>query len=84
MENNIWNDAWIPASPNGKVYTPRRGILLAKVSELINPINGKWDEGLIRTIFYPIDANRILNIPLANQKLKTLLHGDMKKMGYIQ
>jgi hypothetical protein len=44
---NIWEDARIPTSPTRKVYTLRGNILLQKVSDLINPITGTWDEELI-------------------------------------
>jgi hypothetical protein len=33
---------------------------------LINPIDGQWDVQLINDIFWPIDAHRILQIPIAN------------------
>jgi hypothetical protein len=36
----------------------------SKVNELINPTTGNWDEELIRSIFNPLDAKRILQIPL--------------------
>jgi hypothetical protein len=48
---NIWNDAWIPTSPTSKVFTPRGNILLNKVSDLITPYTGTWDEELIRDSF---------------------------------
>ena len=47
-----------------KIQTPRGRTLLTKVSELIDPLNGEWDEALIRSIFWPVDAERILEIPL--------------------
>jgi ribonuclease HI len=34
------------------------------VEELINPVDGTWDEELIKDIFWPIDVHRILQIPL--------------------
>jgi hypothetical protein len=36
------------------------------VDELINPVNGAWDEELIRQIFWEVDAERILRIPLSD------------------
>ena len=35
-----------------------------KVSDLINPITGIWDEELVRDVFWPEDAGLILSIPL--------------------
>jgi hypothetical protein len=46
------------------VITPRGQIGLRKVDELIDPNTGTWNEGLLRTYFYSIDVNRILQIPL--------------------
>lgn len=63
---NIWEDAWIPTSHNLRVQTPRGTRLVSKVSELINPIDGLWDEQLVRALFWPTDAERILQIPLHN------------------
>lgn len=59
---NIWDDNWIPSSPNMKVLTPRGNILV------INPVDGRWDEALIRSLFWSVDANRILQIPIAPQR----------------
>jgi hypothetical protein len=49
---NIWEDLWIPTSPTRKIYTPRGSILLNKVSDLINPSTGWWDEELTRELFW--------------------------------
>ena len=48
-----------------KVLTPRGNILVSTVDELINPINGRWDEELIRSLFWSVDVHRILQIPIA-------------------
>jgi hypothetical protein len=61
---NIWQDPWIPNSPNRKIITPRGACLLTKVSELIDPVSGGWDHDLIHQNLHPIDATRILQIPL--------------------
>ena len=47
---NIWNDNWIPGSHNLKVLTPRGNIVISTVDELINPIDGRWDEELIKLL----------------------------------
>ena len=60
----IWEDSWIPSSHNLKVLTPRGNNLLTTVDELINPITRTWDEELINDLFWSVDANRILQIPL--------------------
>jgi hypothetical protein len=61
---SIWTDPWLHSSPNRKVMTPRGECILTKVSELIDPTTGNWDQQLIHNIFHPIDVNRILQIPL--------------------
>jgi hypothetical protein len=63
---NIWKDNWIPTSHNLRVISPRGRNLVTTVDELINPIDGQWDVQLINDIFWPIDAHRILQIPIAN------------------
>ena len=64
---NIWSDPWIPQAPDRMVITRRGGQLLSKVADLINPPNGEWAESLVNQTFWPIDARRILAIPLAAQ-----------------
>jgi hypothetical protein len=61
---DIFQDPWIPSSPDRRVLTPRGQDNLRKVNELIDPLTGIWDEGLLRHYFLPIDVNRILQIPL--------------------
>ena len=63
---NIWTDHWVPSSPTRMVSTPRGACILTRVEQLISPINGEWDEELIREIFWPVDVERILQIPLPN------------------
>jgi hypothetical protein len=45
--------------------TPRRNSLLTRVEELINSINGEWDEVLVRETFWEEDATTILALPIA-------------------
>jgi len=44
--------------------TPRGHNLLSKVEDLIDPATGNWDEDLVKDLFWEVDANRILQIPL--------------------
>uniref|UniRef100_A0A453F9N7 Uncharacterized protein n=1 Tax=Aegilops tauschii subsp. strangulata TaxID=200361 RepID=A0A453F9N7_AEGTS len=57
-------DPWIPRNFTRRVITPRRGSILEKVADLINPITGSWDEQLITETFWEEDAKFILSIPL--------------------
>jgi hypothetical protein len=59
----IWEDNWIPGSYNMKVQTQKGNNLVSTVDELINPVDGSWDEDLVRSIL-ALDANRILQIPI--------------------
>jgi hypothetical protein len=61
---NIWEDNWIPGSHNMKIQMPRGNNLVTRVDELINPVDPTWDADLVRSIFWNIDATRILQIPI--------------------
>jgi hypothetical protein len=43
----IWDDPWIPSSLDGRIISPRGASIFTKVSELISPVMGQWDEYLI-------------------------------------
>lgn len=60
----IWEDNWIPGSHNMKIQTNRGNNLVATVDELIDPINFTWGGDLLKTIFWPIDVCRIMQIPI--------------------
>jgi len=45
--------------------THRGNNLTTNVEELINPVDGNWDEQMIRDLFWPVDVHRILQIPLS-------------------
>jgi hypothetical protein len=62
---NIWQDPWLPNSPNGRVLSRRNNVIIDKVEDLIDPGTGSWDEQLLHDIFYPIDVRRIQAIPLS-------------------
>jgi hypothetical protein len=59
----IWEDPWLPKGITRRPATPRGAALLTKVSELINPITGEWDEQLVCDTFWTEDAE-ILRIPV--------------------
>jgi hypothetical protein len=78
---NIWDDPWVPCSPNRKIATRRGNIVYNKVSELIDVETGRWDEELIRELFWPVDAQRILNIPLARGMMDDFISWHLTKQG---
>ena len=61
---NIWEDHWILGSHNLKIQTARGNNLVSTVDELINPVMSSWDVDLVKAIFWPVDAYRILQIPI--------------------
>ena len=60
---NIWADPWIPRGCIRKPITPRGSSLLTKVSELIDPSTGDWDEQLVTDTFWPEDVSVIFDNP---------------------
>jgi hypothetical protein len=79
---DIWKDSWIPTSPTKKVYTPKGGILINKVDDLINPVTGRWDEDLVRELFWSIDATRILEILIAPSGMEDFVAWHHTKNGF--
>jgi hypothetical protein len=53
---NVCSDAWLPNSPNRKVLTPRGGMVISKVEDLLDPVMGTWDIQLLTSNFLPIDV----------------------------
>jgi hypothetical protein len=64
---NIWEDNWLHPQGSSATWTPKPpNTNLTKVSDLINPSNNDWDRQLISQIFFPIEAEKITQIPLLN------------------
>jgi hypothetical protein len=61
---NIWSDPWLSREGCRTPITPRGQCVLTKVSELIDPITGQWDEELVRDIFWEMDVQIILATPI--------------------
>lgn len=78
---DIWNNCWIPSSVSRKVITVHGNQLLSKVSDLIDPSSGEWDEPLIRDNFWNIDAERILQIPLYQHHTEDYVAWHLTKNG---
>lgn len=77
----IWSDPWLPRDNSRKPFTPKGASLLRYVHELINPITGSWDEGLINDTFWPEDADIILSLPLfVDNENRLAWHFDKKGM----
>jgi hypothetical protein len=63
-EVNIWSDPWLNREGSRQPVTPRGQCLLTKVSELIDPYTGQWDEVLVRDTFWEMDVDIILATPI--------------------
>jgi hypothetical protein len=68
---NIWADPWLPRDSIRKPVTPRGGILLTDVSELMDPVSGSWDTTLIKEISWEEDALLILALPVHGGREKS-------------
>ena len=55
---NIWDDCWIPDNHSRWIMTDHGNQVLTKVSELISPVTGEWDDELLRDNFLLIDVER--------------------------
>jgi hypothetical protein len=77
----IWEDPWIPSSPNRMVLTPRGGAVYTRVNELISPLSGQWDEDLLNGLFGPVDVSRIMQIPINNQGFDDFIAWHYTKHG---
>jgi hypothetical protein len=55
--------------------------LLTRVSQLISPITGSWDEDLLADMFNPVDVTRILQIPINSQGFDDFIAWSYTKHG---
>lgn len=63
---DIWGDPWLSRDGTRQPSTPRGSCLLTRVSDLIDPVTMRWDEALVRDIFWPEDVPVILATPIRN------------------
>ena len=42
---------------------------MSKVSDLIHPVTNDWDVDLVRQTLWPVDAQRVLAIPLPQHNM---------------
>ena len=81
LKINIWDDCLFPSSTSRKIITVRGNCVLTTVNELIDPTTGDWDELLIRDIFWHIDTERILQIPLFQHYTDDFVAWHLTKSG---
>lgn len=64
----VWKDAWIPGSQTRKVLSPGgKSNANLEVGALIDLISRSWNEGLVKQMFLPFEADRVLSIPLSHR-----------------
>jgi hypothetical protein len=68
----IWQDPWIPNGPSRRPSTQRGQCILTKVTELIDPVTGNWDEALVKQTFNLEDSQAILALPIVDDSLDFL------------
>jgi hypothetical protein len=78
---DIWSDPWIPSSPNRRIATRRGNIVYSRVSDLIDDETEGWDEEVLNDPFWPIDIQRIRNIPLARSSMEDFVSWYFTKSG---
>jgi hypothetical protein len=64
-----------------RIISPRNGAVYTKVSDLIEPTTGHWDEEMLNTLFYTVNVGRILQIPLNDQGFEDFLAWGFTKHG---
>lgn len=63
---HIWTDKWLPSTSYTRVLSPVQVLREnAKASELIITETGEWKSDLVRQLFWPIEADLVLSIPLS-------------------
>jgi hypothetical protein len=78
---NIYDDPWISSSTNRRIVSPSGEVFYTKVADLIDLVTGQWDEVLHPSIFFSVDVNRILEIPLNTQEFDDFVSWNFTKHG---
>lgn len=65
-----------------KSFSPGRGVVITKVSDLINPVTKQWDEDIISPIMSSVDAREILQIILQYDAFNDFVAWHYSKTGY--
>jgi ribonuclease HI len=64
---NIWEDRWLHPQGSNPTWTPKpTNTNLQKLKDIINTSNYEWDFQTINQTFFPMEAEKILNIPILN------------------
>jgi hypothetical protein len=64
---NIWEDNWLLEQEGFKIWAKKKtGTPQTWVNDLILPLSNSWNRGLITRLFYPFEAQQVLNIPITD------------------
>ncbi|KAM5581414.1 hypothetical protein ABKV19_010567, partial [Rosa sericea] len=78
---NIWSAAWVSELPGGKPVSNSLAVEeVTMVSELLSS-TGVWNEGLIKRLFPPEEADAILHIPLSSRMVSDRLIWKLERNG---
>ena len=80
-KTNIWRDNWLPRNFNIKPRAGRTNTRIRKVNQLITRDTNRWNEDMVRDVFYPEDTPWILNIQLPSHPCKDLPTWHYKRNG---
>ncbi|KAL0355587.1 UNVERIFIED_CONTAM: hypothetical protein Sradi_4005600 [Sesamum radiatum] len=79
----VWQDAWLPRLVTFCPITSLPMVDLdLRVSSLIDEQSHDWNVPLIHSLFWPIDSETILNIPLSRRVVKIELFGITPIIGF--
>ena len=79
---HIWEDKWLLTPSTFKFISPPREFGdFPMVSSLIDQETKWWKHNVVRTLFFPFEADTILKIPLSQNLLADFLFGLGTKEG---
>jgi hypothetical protein len=61
--------------------TPRGNIVFTHVTELTDAESRTWDEELLHNLFWSVDVQRILNIPLSRRGVEDVVSWHFNRNG---
>ncbi|CAJ2642330.1 unnamed protein product [Trifolium pratense] len=74
---DIWKDNWIHQKGNSSTWSSKPNLSTHhKVHDIMNTHNNRWNEALINQLFIPIEAQKILQIPITNTSRPNILIWD--------
>ncbi|PIM98337.1 hypothetical protein CDL12_29184 [Handroanthus impetiginosus] len=77
---NVRTDPWLPSAGSFKTFTPPiSGLNTLKVESLIYPDYCGWRNDVINSLFWKVDIERILKIPLGNLCWERRIRDTKKK-----